>query len=142
MPSISLKPQLINSGYYTVSLYSQGKRKHASIHRLVAESFIPNTENKRCVNHLNGIKTDNRSCNLEWANHSDNLIHAYNRGLNKNKGTGHSNSKFSKKDVEDIRFLLEEQKMQQKDIAKKYCVSKSVITDLKQGNTYNDISFK
>lgn len=61
-----LKPRLnIKNGYCYVSL--RGKtNKYCAIHRLVAETFIPNPENKPCVNHKNEIKTDNRVENLEW----------------------------------------------------------------------------
>jgi len=47
------------------------------IHRLVAQAFIPNPENKRTVNHKNGIRDDNRLCNLEWTTHSENNIHSF-----------------------------------------------------------------
>lgn len=63
-------------GYPKCSLYVNGKKKHIFIHRLVAMAFIPNTENKPTVNHINGIKTDNRLCNLEWATHKEQRIHA------------------------------------------------------------------
>ena len=64
-------------GYQKVNI----NRKSVSVHRLVAFAFIPNPENKRTVNHKNGIKTDNRIENLEWATMAENLIHASETGL-------------------------------------------------------------
>lgn len=51
--------------------------KNIFLHRIIAQAFIPNTENKRCVNHINGIKNDYRICNLEWCTHSENAKHAF-----------------------------------------------------------------
>jgi len=51
------------------------------LHRLIAETFIPNPKGKLLVNHKNGNKLDYRIKNLEWATHSENTLHAYEKGL-------------------------------------------------------------
>lgn len=71
-----LKPCKCENGYLYVSLCKDGKRKSFAIHRLVARAFIPNFEEKREVNHLNGDKFDNRVENLEWTTSSENKAHA------------------------------------------------------------------
>lgn len=73
-----LRPGANRQGYHSVILcISNNVEKTASVHRLVSIAFIPNPENKRCVNHKNGIKHDNRVENLEWNTHSENNKHAY-----------------------------------------------------------------
>lgn len=79
----TLKPQINKKGYYSILLYSDGKPHPKKVHRLVAEAFIPNLEHKEQINHINGIKTDNRIENLEWCTNSENQIHAYKNGLEK-----------------------------------------------------------
>ena len=70
-------------GYLQIGLKTEGSRKLGLVHRLVAEAFIPNAENRREVNHINGIKTDNRVENLEWNTSHQNKVHAYANGLMK-----------------------------------------------------------
>lgn len=67
--------------YYFRTLYKDGHKKYTAVHQLVAKAFLPNPEKKRCVNHKNGIKNDNRVENLEWATYSENTIHAFDNGL-------------------------------------------------------------
>lgn len=77
-----LMKQVINSnGRPVIHLHKDGERRTLFVHRLVAEAFIPNTERKAEVNHINGIKDDNRVENLEWVTRSENMLHAQRTGL-------------------------------------------------------------
>ncbi len=93
-PWISSKPT-----YVCITLYKNKKSKHHKIHRLIAQTFIPNLENKPEINHKNGIKLDNRIENLEWVTHKENMQHAYKNGLiNKS-----ANAKLNWQQIEEIR---------------------------------------
>ncbi len=88
-----LKPWLLNTGYLRTSL---GRGVRVKVHRVVAEAFIPNPDQKSFVNHKNGVKTDNRVENLEWVTRSENMQHAWDNGLMNPKyykGAEHHNSK-------------------------------------------------
>lgn len=93
----ALNPSITKDGYLRTMLSKPGKSKSYLIHRLVAESFIPNPKNKRTVNHKNGIKSDNKAINLEWATDRENIKHSFDvlgrKGTNLGRfGDMHSNS--------------------------------------------------
>jgi len=80
-PGMILKQQKCIKGYMSVSLKIDDIRRPYRVGRLVAQTFIPNPENKPETNHLNGIKHDNRVENLEWCTGEENFAHAQRTGL-------------------------------------------------------------
>lgn len=76
-----LKPTINGVGYYKVSLTKENKVYTLTIHRILANNFIPNPKSKKYVNHINAIKTDNRLSNLEWCSSSENSVHAFKIGV-------------------------------------------------------------
>ena len=115
-----------NSGYLYVKINNIEKRLFIS-HRLVAQAFIPNPENLPCINHKNGIKTDNRVENLEWISYKNNSRHAIDTGLfiHNLKGENCSYATITDKIVLEIRGF--HGKMKQIDIAKKFNLNKKHV---------------
>lgn len=70
-----LKPEVQFKGYYRVQLYNKNKKRNYRIHRLVAESFIPNINNKPDINHKDCDKSNNCVTNLEWVTWEENNQH-------------------------------------------------------------------
>ena len=82
-----MKTYIGPNGYEQIMLCKNKKTYVKCVHRLVAETFIPNPLNKPEVNHINGIRHDNRVQNLEWVTHSENVLHAF-RKLKRKKPQG------------------------------------------------------
>lgn len=132
-----LKLQDNGNGYKKVTLTINGLQVQKYVHRLVAQAFIANDNNKKQVNHINGIKSDNRVENLEWVTCSENQIHAHRTKL-KSNGNLLWNGKFSKQQILDI-FLMDKNGMKRYIIADKMKCSKSTITDILNGKRYKYI---
>lgn len=132
----------INShGYKYVLLYKDGKRKTCKVHRLVAEAFIKNEENKPSVNHINGIKTDNRVENLEWCTQSENVIHARENGLVQMvKGENNGRAKLVDEHVKNIRLLYATGFFTQKELGDYYGVGQTTISEVVLRKKWNHIN--
>jgi hypothetical protein len=89
--------------YYQIDLWKKGKCEIKYIHRIVAETFIPNPDNKPFVNHKNTIKTDNRVENLEWVSPKENTNHAKSNGLMDFNGEKNPQSKLTKEQIIQIK---------------------------------------
>jgi hypothetical protein len=68
---------VINKWYMRLLLCKNWKSLNKQVHRLVAQAFVPNPENKPQVNHINWIKSDNKVSNLEWCTSSENVLHCF-----------------------------------------------------------------
>ncbi len=123
-----LKPQITKRGYLYVQLYINGKHEKHLVHRLVAQAFIANPDNKPEVNHLNGVKSDNRVENLEWVTRSENNQHAHIMGL-ATSGGRHAKAKLTDAQAAWIRhvYIPRHSEFGQNALARKFNVSVAVI---------------
>jgi hypothetical protein len=93
---------LTNKGYKTFRGCINGIRKHITIHRAVAECYIPNPDNLPQVNHIDGNKLNNHVSNLEWTTNQKNRDHAVQNGLHA-RGEQIGTSRFTEEDIKWIR---------------------------------------
>jgi hypothetical protein len=125
-------------GYERLDIRKDNVKKQFLLHRLIAEAFIPNTDNKPEVNHINGIKDDNRVCNLEWVTHDENMKHAYNMGVGTaRRGSDNGLSKLAEIDVYNIKYNLHF--VNTPHLTKIYSVSKSTIEKVRSNRSWTHI---
>lgn len=119
--------------YMIVTLSHRGIIKHLKVHRLLAEHFIRNPNKYKEVNHINGIKSDNRIENLEWTTRGKNIKHCYDLNVRSAKGESNARSKLRERDVRHIRETIDKRNSEHgifAAIAKRYGVSTTCITRL------------
>jgi hypothetical protein len=124
-----LRSQWNQNGYKSVCV----NKKNHYVHRLIAKEYIPNPNNLPFVNHINGIKFDNRIENLEWCTQKQNVNHYYNI-LNGEKPKGRP-KKLTTEQVVEIRYFKKEG-WRNVDLAKKYNVSALIISSVVNNKSY------
>lgn len=139
-----LKTWLIGHGYETVMLYKDGVSAKFLVHRLVAQTFIPNPDNLREVNHLDANKLNNRADNLEWVSSKENKRHAIALGLYENlgrntpKGSKHPSSKLTETQVREIKKRISNGEFK-RALGREYGVSDTLIRYICRGSTWKHI---
>ena len=148
-----LKP-MYSVGYQYITLCKNSKCKKIRLHRLLAQHFIPNPENKTKINHKNGVKDDNKLENLEWCTNSENSKHSWKIGTQKVTEKMRLQGSMNIKKVNDIQRdkitlkvddILRERKggMKLHDIASKYKVGfLTVKRILKENGVPSDRLFR
>lgn len=133
-----LKPFDNGTGYLQIGLMVDGKTKNYYVHRLVAQAFIPNPEGKSQVNHINGIKTDNRVENLEWCTSSENNLHAFANNLSvPARGINHCEAKLN---GEQIFYVRENPNaLTTVELAKMFGVAQQTISAIQMGQRYKNV---
>lgn len=140
-----MKQQEDNKGYLRVSFCVDYFKKTKKVHRLVAESFVPNTESKPQVNHIDGNKQNNHVNNLEWNTPLENVRHAMDNKLwvaeEHYAGKGEKNGFHKLKDFEvlEIRSKFKPRVYTREMLAKEYNVSKHCIKDVITRRSWNHL---
>ena len=136
-----LKHDIDKDGYHRVTLYLNGKGYHRLVHRLVAEAYIPNPENKSQVNHKDGNKDNNYDYNLEWNTPKENIIHAHATGLSTVKrGDQHPEAVYTNEQIILVCTLLEENQLSMKEISKITNVTYTVVKQIRNKVIWKSVS--
>ena len=135
-----MRPLPDRGGYCHVLLSSGPRRKRYSCHRLVAGAFCKADSIGLEVNHINGIKEDNRAENLEWVTKSQNQLHAIRSGLSHSVcGEKHGRAKLTKKEV--MRVIgMDNEGLTQVDISKRTGISFWTVSRIVLGDSWGSVT--
>lgn len=135
--------RLTKDGYCRVTLIGKKSKTHDyRVHRLVAETFIPNPNNKPTVNHIDGNKKNNHVDNLEWNTREENMQHAYKHKLKKAmQGNLNGNAKLTPEQVRSIReeYVYESKEHGTVALAKRYGVTNRTIGLIVNNKSYRNV---
>lgn len=136
-----MKPAHDKSGYLRTMLKGDDGNYHTiKVHRIVAQTFLEQSQDKVEVNHKNGIKDDNRVENLEWVTRSENIAHSLANGLQVPfKGEEVGTSKLTEKEVLEIREKFVPRKYSRVKLAKEYNVTEATIKDILYKRTWKHL---
>lgn len=138
-PFVMKTPISNPTGYAICGLYKDGKRKNALVHRLVAGAFVLNPNNKPQVNHKNGIRSDNRACNLEWVTASENVKHGFDHNGRLPPRLGaHAPCPYRPLSDDQVRFVRASDLMGV-ELAKMFGVSPQAICNIRKRKSYKDV---
>ncbi len=132
-----LKPFTPDNGYIQISLSLEYKKPRKELlHRLVAKLFIPNPQDKCCINHIDGNKHNNSVVNLEWVTYKENSVHSVETGLHKFDNT--HKRKLTTADANDIRdnYVPYSKTLGRRAFARKYNVSYTIVSYIIENKTY------
>jgi hypothetical protein len=126
------------SGYNEIKLFKNGKRNYFTVHKLVMLTFVGKRPKGLQINHINGIKDDNRLENLEYCTASENALHAFELGLRFGfEGEKNGQSKLNKQKVIEIKTeLLNYKRGMISALGRKYEVDPETISNIKNGRTW------
>jgi hypothetical protein len=134
-----LRPAKDANGYLRVGLSLNKKNTTYKVHRLVADAFCDKYISKNEVNHINGIKTDNNSVNLEWCDRSENIKHAFKTGLaTPMRGENNPTAKITDMQALTIKTLLTSGKKLIR-ISEDMKISYDIIKDINRGKTWKHL---
>jgi hypothetical protein len=131
-----LKLQINQDGYMVVNLWDGLKYHHKRVNRLVAETFIPNPDNKPVVNHINHVRDDNRVENLEWVTEKENVEKSLQFDPYRKKNC---RAEITKEQAIEICKLIQDG-LRNKEISEKLSVTIDTVKHIRRGNTWTEVS--